>query len=209
MLRLAEDSCALQLGVLGIHFKTASLELREKISRRAEKLAEQLFFRSPLIVLSTCNRTEIYFSGEDLSQVHSDLLEMFRLEREGSFAHPFYSYFGIDCFIHLCKVTAGLDSAIVAETEIQRQVKMAYGRAASSMLLSPQLHYVFQKALKVGKEARNELLGAISMPSLSSVIWQLSRQFFSDVFSQKVLFVGYSETNRQLMSFFYERRWPI
>lgn len=208
MLRLLEDSCALQIGVLGINFKTASLDLREKISRRAEKLVGEpgIFFRSPMVVLSTCNRTEMYFSGEDLSQIHSDLLEIFRSKIEGSFEHFFYSYFGIDCFTHLCKVTAGLDSAILAETEIQRQVKLAYEQAVKAVSLPPNLHYVFQKALKVGKEVRNRVSFTFSSPSLTSAIWQLSRRFFSDIFSRKVLFVGYSDLNRQLMTSFLQRK---
>lgn len=204
MLKIFEDSCALRIGVLGMNFKTAPLELREKISKGVERLIGEkgLFFRFSSVVLSTCNRTEVYFSGEDLAYVHSEILRVFRLGVEGSFEHHFYSYFGIDCFAHLCKVTSGLDSAMLAETEIQRQVKVAYECAAKYGAFPPVLHYVFQKALKVGRETRNRLSSSFSSPSLFSMIWRLSKETFSDLSGVNILFVGFSELNRQLMTLF-------
>ncbi len=207
MLRLIENPCALQIGVLGINFKTASLDLREKISREARALwAEKgISFHPATVVLSTCNRTEIYFAGDDLPCIHGHLLSLFRSTLDTSFEPYFYSYFGLDCFAHLCRVSSGLDSAIVAETEIQRQVKVAYEEASQSTFLPSSLHYVFQKALKVGKEVRHQLAGSFISPSLFTVIWRLSKEFLGELSSQKLLFVGYSDLNRQLISAFSRR----
>jgi glutamyl-tRNA reductase len=183
------------IGILGINYKTADLSLREAIARGAEILSGEraLFFPYPTVLLSTCNRTEIYFSAEDLALAHSHLLAYLRGQIVDPFEHRLYSYFGIDCFVHLCRVTAGLDSAILAETEIQRQVKVAYSKGRN---LPSCLHYVFQKALKVSKEVRNQMDLKRSGPTLYGTLWQLAKWR-----KQKILLVGYSELNRGLISF--------
>lgn len=183
----------LAIGVLGINFKTADLDFREAIARGAQTLSGEraIFFRHPIVVLSTCNRTEIYFSADDLAEAHSHLLAHLRTQIEDHFEHRLYSYFGIDCFAHLCRVTAGLDSAIVAETEIQRQVKVAYSHAR---FLPSCLHYAFQKALKVSKAVRNQL--ERGTPTLYGTLWQLAEWK-----NKRILLVGYSEINRGLTSF--------
>lgn len=184
----------LSIGVLGINFKTADLQLREEIARGAESLNGEraLFFRHPTVLLSTCNRTEIYFSSENLAEAHTDLLALLRTRIETPFEHRLYSYFGIDCFAHLCRVAAGLDSAILAETEIQRQVKVAY---ANAKVLPSCLHYAFQKALKVSKYIRSHLELERGAPTLYGTIWQLAKEF------KNILLVGYSEINRGFASF--------
>lgn len=184
----------LPVGVLGINFKTAELPLREAVARGAATLSGEraIFWPYPMVVLSTCNRVEIYFSTDDLAVAHSSLLAHLRIYVEGSFEHCLYSYFGVDCFAHLCRVTAGLDSAIFAETEIQRQVKVAYG---SAKCLPALLHYVFQKALKVGKSIRNQL-DLRDRPTLYGTLWQLAEWQ-----NRSILLVGYSAMNRGLLSF--------
>lgn len=183
----------LSIGVLGINFKTADLSLREQIANGAAALSGQraIFFHHPVVVLSTCNRTEIYFSGSDLAGVHSDLLAFLRAQIGSSFEQRLYSYFGIDCFIHLTRVAAGLDSAILAETEIQSQVRLAYGAATH---LPSCLHYAFQKALKVSKLIRSQWETA--QPSLYTELWQ-----FTEWRQKRILLVGYSKINRGFISF--------
>ncbi len=183
------------IGVLGINYKTADLALRESIARGAQSLSGEkaLFFPHPTILLSTCNRTEIYFSAPDLAAAHSDLLAHLRLQVAESFEHRLYSYFGVDCFFHICRVAAGLDSAIIAETEIQRQVKVAY---ANSKKLPSSLHFVFQKALKVSKEIRSDLALKRTAPTLYGTLWRLAEWK-----ERKILLVGFSEINRGLISF--------
>lgn len=181
------------LGILGINYKTADLSFRETVARGAESLRGEkgLFFPHPTVLLSTCNRTEVYFTGPDLAEVLSFLLSHLRLQMEEPFEHRLYSYFGSDAFCHLCKVAAGLDSAIFAETEIQRQVKVAYAQAKH---LSSQLHFAFQKALKVSKEIRSHIQQGT--PSLYATLWRLAEWK-----GKRILLVGYSELNRGLFSF--------
>lgn len=208
MLQLFHHSCVLQVGMLGLNFKTAHLDLREEIARGASSLSGEkgLFFHHPTIILSTCNRTEIYFAGHDLALIHSDLLARLRSLIQEPFEHGLYSYFGIDCFTHLSFVTSGLDSAILAETEIQGQVKQAYLQTKEHLALPSGLHYIFQKALKIGKAVRNQFLLPQNNHSLFSVIWDLCLDFFDREFRGKVLFVGYSALNRLLIASFLRKK---
>lgn len=185
----------LNVGVLGINFKTADLNFREAIARAAQSLSGEwaLFFSHPTVLLSTCNRTEIYFSSDDLGSTHSDLLAFLRQLVEEPFEHRLYSYFGIDCFAHLCRVAAGLDSAILAETQIQRQVRVAYSQASR---LPACLHYIFQKALKVSKVIRNQRSLERGGLTLYGTLWQMAEWK-----NKRILLVGYSEINRGFASF--------
>jgi glutamyl-tRNA reductase len=190
--------CVLRVGVIGMNFKTAPLSLLEKASQAAQFLAGEraLFFKYPTIILSTCNRMEIYFSGDDLAEAQGDILSFFRMHIDVAFEHKLYSYFGIDALTHLCRVTAGLDSAIVTETEIQRQVKVAYLQSKDVQAIPECLHYVFQKALKVAKELRSQLFLEKGATTLYKTLWQIGVDVLGDLKEKKILLVGYSEMNR-------------
>jgi len=190
----------MRVGVLGLNHKTADLALRELFARAARTLAGEraLFFTHPTVLLSTCNRTEIYFSASDLSEAHIHLLSHLRRYLDVPFEHSLYTYFGIDCFIHLARVTAGLDSAIAAESEIQRQVKVAYAAATEFLQLPSCMHYVFQKALRVGKQIRTQF-SFHGMPSLCQAVWDMTGS------ARHVLLVGNSEINRQMAKYFSRR----
>lgn len=191
------------VGIIGISYKTADLSLREIVARRTAFLLEELAF--PAVILSTCNRMEIYYSGSDLSKIHTDLLAILKGEIQEAFEHKLYSYFGYNCFSHLCRVTAGIDSAIFGETEIQKQVKNAYQKACGKMDLPSCLHYLFQKSLKIGKLLRSTLIFSRGMPSINEIIWETARLFFKEPKSCSILFVGFSQINRQIFSYFHHK----
>lgn len=193
----------LKVGVIGMNFKTAHLSLLEQMARGASHLVGEraLFFKHPTIVLSTCNRTEIYFSAVDLAEAQGDILSFLRSQIDIAFEHKLYSYFGIDAFTHLCRVAAGLDSAILAETEIQRQVKIAYSQSMRILTIPESLHYVFQKALKIAKEMRSRsFLGKNSM-TLYGALWQIGTEILGSLKERRILLVGYSKINRGFACF--------
>ncbi len=181
----------MHVGVLGINFKTAELALHETIARRAASLE----FPHPVVLLSTCNRTEIYFSAENLVMAAEKIASLLQVQT------GLYSYFEKDCFVHLCRVAAGLDSAIFMETEIVRQVKTAYAYASHRFVLSKNLHYLFQKAFKMAKSIRSQFLQRNGGPSLFDTLWQVAEIEFPDIQQKKILLVGYSETHRRLATF--------
>lgn len=206
--KMLHAGCLLKVGVIGLNHKTADLALREAMARGANSLAGEkaFFFPHPIILLSTCNRTEFYFSAENLAEGHSDLLSFLRSVVGSAFEQSLYSYFHADCFAHLCRVTAGLDSAILAETEIQRQVKVAYGLAAQHLELPSSLHYVFQKALKIAKDLRCTFAVEQRAPSLYNALYQIAELFFGELRGRKLLLIGYSEINRGLASFLQRKK---
>lgn len=198
----------MQVGVVGINHKLADLQLREQLAKACQRrfgANSSIHSDHIFVLLSTCNRTEVYFTSHDLAVTHSYLLSILRQEVEGEFEHKLYSYFGTDCFTHLSRVTAGLDSAIVAETEIQGQVKSAYVAAATYTCLSSDLHYLFQKALQIGKQVRSQFYMTQGMPDLEHAILQIGTDHFSCPKSAKILFVGISEINQKILSFFQSK----
>lgn len=198
----------MQIGVLGINHKSADLKLREKLAKVCQKRFDpssstHLNFFS--ILLSTCNRTEIYFSSDDLAQTHTHLLAILRQEIEEEFEHRIYSYFGSDCFFHLARVTSGMDSAIIGETEIQGQVKKAYENALLFRKLSPELHFLFQKCLKIGKEVRNSTTFAHDLPTLEGAVFFAGKNTLGNLAERDILFIGLSEINQTIFTKFKER----
>lgn len=196
----------MRVGILGINHKLAHLKLRESLAqicqRRFGAGNSTHGQRHHFVLLSTCNRTEIYFTSESLADTHTYILNILRQEVDENFDQKLYSYFGSDCFLHLCRVTTGLDSAIVGETEIQGQVKNAYEYASKYISLPGQLHYLFQKALTIGKKVRSHLPLQRGLPDLEHAILNAGTQAFNEVKAAKVLFVGASEINRKILTFF-------
>lgn len=194
----------MRVGVLGINHKLASLHLREvlaKICQRRLHPGQSTHGEHSFVLLSTCNRTEVYFSSEDLAETHSYLLSILRNDANEDFDQKLYSYFGQDCLLHLCRVTSGLDSAIVAETEIQGQVKASYENAQEYHRLPFELHYLFQKSLGIAKKARVALPLKPGLPDISHAVFQTGQYFFRANPDPKILFVGASDINEKVLSF--------
>ncbi len=196
------------IGIIGINHKSADLRLREKLAKVCERRfgSENLLHCSfSYVLLSTCNRTEIYFSSPDLAVTHTNLLAILRNEIEEEFEHRIYSYFGSDCFFHLACVTAGVDSALIGETEIQGQVKRAYESAGILRNLSKELHFLFQKCLKIGKHVRaNETLPR-GLPTLEGAVLQAAEGVLGGLKNRKILFVGISEINHKIFVRFKQK----
>lgn len=194
----------MRVGVIGINHKLANLQLRELLAKACQRCfmtGGSTHGEHTFVLLNTCNRTEVYFTSEDLAATHTYLLHILRGEVKDDFDQKVYSYFGKDCFLHLSRVASGLDSAIVAETEIQGQVKSAYENAANCIKLPGELHYIFQKSLQIGKKVRSELPMGRGMPDLEHAIFQTGMQFFQEPQKAKILFVGASDINCKILSF--------
>ncbi|MEI8365286.1 MAG: glutamyl-tRNA reductase [Parachlamydiaceae bacterium] len=192
----------MRVGVLGINHKLAGLELREVLARICNRRlhpGQSTHGEHSFVLLSTCNRTEIYFSSQDLAETHSYLLQILRQDIAEDFDQKLYSYFSQDCLHHLCRVTAGLDSAIVAETEIQGQVKNAYESAQEYHRLPFDLHYLFQKSLGIAKKVRAILPQRPGLPDIGYAIVQAGRHTFQSTPEPKVLFVGASTINESIL----------
>lgn len=193
----------MRVGVIGINYKLADLKLRDLLAKSTQKRfgPQSLLASNQCVLLSTCNRTEIYFSADDLATMHTTLLGILRYDVPVEFEHRLYSYFGIDCFSHLTRVTSGLDSAILAETEIQGQVKAAYEMTCEYHLLSKELHFLFQKSLGIAKKIRTELDLGRGMPTLEHAVHQLGKLHFPSQDELQVLLIGASDINQKILKF--------
>lgn len=195
----------MRIGVIGINHKLADLSLREVLAKAFQKRFSHCKILHPyqsFILLSTCNRTELYFSSDDLSSTHAYILSCLRTEIEAPFDQKLYSFFQKDCFFHLAKVVSGLDSAIVGETEIQGQVKAAYMSATCLHPLEKDLHFLFQKCLKIGKEIRSKIPLEKGIPDLEHACLFKALSLFGSMDGAKVLFVGASDINIKIIRFF-------
>lgn len=190
----------MNIGIIGVSHLSSSLELRENLTRAFERefgVKSASMHSFSYVLLSTCNRTEIYFSSRDLPEVHAEVLKTIRKEMSFDFEHALYSFFGDECFLHLAKVISGMNSAIFGESDIQRQVKKSYEHFHKYTQLTESLHFLFQKGLKIGKEMRTAYIKSDKTASLPKVIeslvnWTLPR----------VLFVGNSAINRKIITYF-------
>lgn len=186
----------LQIGVVGVNHKTAPLHVREIFQKNCTKcLLNQARF--PVVVLSTCNRTEVYFCLNEIS-----LTQMTQYIVEPALMPFIYSYQEEACFIHLCQVSLGLDSALIGETEIQGQVRKAYELAAQAHRLSHHLHYAFQKGLKISKELRSSSNLYHQTFSVETLLLQQIKDTLCNWFNAKILFIGASEINIKILNYF-------
>ncbi len=194
----------MRLGVIGLNEKVAELRVREKLAKVCQQhinVDVGAVQDIPLVLLSTCNRTEVYFSTEDLAGAHVKLLEVLKRYVDVDFDQKVYSFFGKDCLQHLARVAAGLDSAIIAETEIQGQVRASYEATAQRRWLPHELHFAFQKALKIGKQVRKELPLRRGIPDLEHAVLATAGQIFAQPEEAHLLFIGASEINHKILSF--------
>ncbi|MCH1430522.1 MAG: glutamyl-tRNA reductase [Chlamydiales bacterium] len=192
----------MQVGLIGLNHKCADLNLREKILRATQKNLSQPHLPAILesyVILITCNRVEIYFASTELSKAHTFLLKVLKQEIQSKFEHKLYSFFRWDCLSHLCRVTAGLDSAVLAETEIQGQVKLAYQDAQQKLDLHSDLHYLFQKSLKIGKQIRSNYFSNKGAPSLEGTVEEIISDELIANKAANILFVGASDINLSIL----------
>ena len=150
--------------LLGINHKTAPIELREKFSVNSSQYDDfnDFFGKDGAVfeqlVLSTCNRTEIYGVTEDLNTTTEHAVTTFSRFSQIApehFREKLYQKSGEEAVRHLFTVASGLDSMALGETEILGQVKDAYQKAQTSRWTRKTLNTLFQKSLNVGKKVRS------------------------------------------------------
>lgn len=179
--------------VAGVNHTTASIEMREKLAfRSSEAVAELARLREAGIsregvVLSTCNRTEIY-----LIQGHDDAyseISTILSARLGADAAPFtYVYRDRDAVAHLFSVASGLDSMILGEAQIHGQVKEAWEHCRAEA--GPLLNRLFQSALLTASRARTETGIGRGAASVSSAAVQLAKKIFGSLSGRRAMILG-------------------
>ncbi len=188
---------------LGVSHKTAPLELRERLSLTEGSAAGALreLTASEVIheaaAISTCNRTELYLVVSDPVVAESAALAVLTRQagvRPTELLGHLYALRAGEAAAHLMRVTAGLDSMILGEAEIQGQVKRAYELALVEGATGPILNRLFRGALAAGGRAREETGISEKGVSVPSVAVELARHALGELTALKVLMVGAGET---------------
>jgi glutamyl-tRNA reductase len=192
-----------ELLALGVSHKTAPLDLRERLSLtegRAVGALRELTDAAGIheaAAISTCNRTELYLIVSDPVEAESTALGVLTRQagiRPTELLGHLYSLRAGEAARHLLRVTAGLDSMIVGEAEIQGQVKRAYELALVEGGTGPILNRLFRGALAAGGRAREETGISEKGVSIPSVAVELARRALGDLSDRRVLVVGAGET---------------
>lgn len=190
----------MHFGVIGINCKNSDLELREEFAK-ACSLAKRLgVFSSEvqIVLLLTCNRCEIYFEGALLHEIHNELIQRIRAYLGCCFEQKLYTFFAEECLHHLALVATGLDSRIIGETEIRRQVKDAYRQASSQETLGIGIHFLFQRAFQISKKIRSDYPKLVCYQTLEETVVAIVVQMLPNKQPPAVLLYGKSETNRKI-----------
>jgi glutamyl-tRNA reductase len=193
-----------ELLAIGISHKTAPVELRERLALPEQRAAD--FMRDLRgsgavregVAISTCNRTELYLVVGDPVEAEATVLTMLSSQasiRPTELAPAIYSLRNCDAARHLYRVTAGLESMIVGENEVQGQVKRAYEAALSNEMTGPMTNRLFKAALEAGKRVRTETgIGARAL-TLPAVAVALARELLGQLRGREVVIVGTGETS--------------
>ena len=188
--------------VLGLNHRTVPLDLLERVTIDDSRLPKALHdvvgrdHVSEAVVLSTCNRSEVYVVAEKFHPAYADLRTFFS---ELAFVPPeelaehLYVHDGADAAAHLFEVAAGLDSAVVGEAEILGQVRAAWERAQGEHASGSQLNLLFRHALEVGKRARTETAIGRHVASVSTAAVAMAADHLGSLEGRSILVMGAGE----------------
>jgi glutamyl-tRNA reductase len=192
----------MELLVAGVSHHASPLGVRERLSMAPEavpaaldRLVHSAGFPEGLI-LSTCNRTEVYTrpGAADAARHAVAFLESLAPGAPDGLAGHVYVREGDDAVSHLFRVVAGLDSLVLGEPEIVRQMSDAYGMACSAGTAGPLLHRAVPRALQVGKRVRTETGIARGVASVAGAAVELAGRVFRDLSGCSVLTIGAGDT---------------
>ncbi|HET6385933.1 MAG TPA: glutamyl-tRNA reductase [Armatimonadota bacterium] len=188
------------LVTVGFNHNTAPIELRERLAFGASSAAEiSLALQNhcsltECAILSTCNRSEIYAVGTDCQA--QDLVRFLAGWREVDSAElqsHSYEYREADAVRHLCRVAAGLDSMVLGEHQVLKQVKDAADQAVEAHTSGPVLGALFRQAVTAGRRARSETAISRGAVSISHAAVELARQIFGQLAGCRALVLGAGE----------------
>jgi glutamyl-tRNA reductase len=186
--------------ILGINHKTAPVALREKVAFSEDRLVAALRTLrqesgvAEVVILSTCNRTEVYWAG---SASGAELTQWLERHHGNSLdlASSLYIHQESRAVEHAFSVASGLDSMVLGEVQILGQLKDAYRVAQESGSTGPALNKLFQAAFSAAKRVRSETLIGANAVSLASATVSLARRVYSDLSAQSALLIGAGEMN--------------
>jgi glutamyl-tRNA reductase len=186
--------------ILGINHRTAPVALREKVAFNQERLVAALRTLreesgvAEAVILSTCNRTEVYWAGSASSEELSRWLERHH-GHNLDLAASLYILEESQAVEHAFSVASGLDSMVLGEAQILGQLKDAYRLAQENGSTGPTLNKLFQAAFSAAKRVRSETRIGANAVSLASAAVSLARRVYSNLSEHSALMIGAGEMN--------------
>lgn len=189
----------MSLVAIGINHKTATVDLREKVAfspdniHEAMKSLARLSKTGEAVIISTCNRTELYTNTADEAEVVRWLEEYHQLSHE-EVESCLYKYHGQAVVQHLMRVSSGLDSLILGEPQILGQVKQSFAKAREAGTVAITMDRMFQNTFSVAKRVRTETEIGAAAVSVAFAAVSMAKHIFSALSATQVLLIGAGET---------------
>ena len=199
----------MKIVVLGLNHKTAPVEIREKLAFDTAQTSSALcelkkrFGQAEFVLISTCNRVELYCAGKhcqgaDTAKLAGFLSEFHKIELD-KFRRFLYAYEDEDAVRHLLTVASGLDSLVVGEAQIIGQVKESYKLACAAKTTGKILNRLFHCAFATSKKVYTTTSISNGRVSVAGVAVELAKQLFADISSAKVVVIGAGDTGQLLV----------
>ena len=200
----------MNLTMIGLNHKTASIEVREKfyLSPSERELVLSELKNDPrvmeAVVLSTCNRTEIYANLIDNNPglLFQQLFKVKKISNSLQEKAHFYSYSGVEMVRHLFRVACGLDSLILGEKQILGQVKTATDIARAQGMMDRTFNILTNLTLRMGKKARTETQIDCGGYSVSWASMRMAEKLLGDLKDKSVLILGVGKMGKMAMNHF-------
>ena len=198
----------MKITVVGLNHKAAPVDIREKIAFNVEQTAEAIkqlqkkFDGGEFVLLSTCNRTELYYAVDDDGASPDDLVQFlfdFHAVPLADFRNFLYVHRDKDAVEHLLTVSSSLDSLVIGESQIVAQVKDSYHLAVSLKSAGKALNRLFHCAFATTKEIYSTTSIAQRRVSVAGVASELAQQLLEQIASAKVAVIGAGETAELLV----------
>ncbi len=189
---------------MGLNHETAPVEVREHFAVPADQLGSKARELTTLesiaegVVISTCNRMEVYVAAEDRETGKQILLDHLSKGHAEDAVQHLYEKHGDDAKRHLFELVCGLNSMVIGETEIFGQVKQAYKQALESGATQGLLNKLFQKSFSVGKRIRTHTRIQMGATSVGNVAVDLAEKIFGKLKGIHVMVIGAGDTSRQV-----------
>ena len=201
----------MQIHIAGVNHSTTPIEIRERLAVSNDRLFDALSllreYVSQGLILSTCNRIEVYSVAEssDSSQPGIDFFKAWANISDAEFLPYIYHYQNEAAVRHLFRVASGLDSMIIGEFEILGQVKNSLEEANKARMVEHPLRTLLHQALRVGRQVREETGISKNALSVSSVAVELAAKAIGDLTRCKALVIGTGEAGRLVAKALKER----
>jgi glutamyl-tRNA reductase len=192
--------------VIGINHKTASIALREKVYFSADQLMlylQDLLSRghaSEGVLLSTCNRSELYCETDDINAVCDWFCAQTSVPRE-ILQPALYVYNNEQAVAHIMEVAAGLDSMVLGEPQILGQMKEAFSESCAAGAVNSLFHRLFQQVFSITKEIRTTTAIGACPVSVASAAAHFAKQQVTDFSQANVVLIGAGDTTELLMRY--------